>query len=233
MKKEKISGEKIEKEMEELREKEKRILKQWNPEIVMVTVVGILLILGLTAFSGFAINTLKDQLETVSTQLSQAVQPATYVAITANETACVRACEVNVNLSIPIEIVSGVSDCSTTGKVKILAFYSPTCPYCEAQRPILDSLKTKYGEKLDLSYVCMPVHSGDEELCQENKENMFLPYLQGLPLIQQYQQSIGGTPTLIIDCQFKRVGSYALKDQSMGTNVEEEDLETMISAFVS
>lgn len=60
------------------------------------------------------------------------------------------------------------TDCGTAGKVKLYVFHSPTCPYCESQEPILTALKQKYGDAIELNYVCTPIHGvGDVTLCKQ------------------------------------------------------------------
>jgi len=60
------------------------------------------------------------------------------------------------------------TDCGTAGKVELYVFHSPTCPFCEQQEPILKVLKQKYGDAIELTYVCTPIHgAGDVTLCKQ------------------------------------------------------------------
>lgn len=60
------------------------------------------------------------------------------------------------------------ADCGATGKVKLYVFHSPTCPFCEQQAPILNTLKQKYGDAVEVNYVCTPIHGVDDvRLCKE------------------------------------------------------------------
>jgi len=136
--------------------------------------------------------------------------------------------KLNAQLAIPLNLVAGASSCAVSGKVKVITVHSPTCPYCEAQYPMLQQLKQKYGNQLELDYVCVPIHSGDGALCQNDSSGEYLPYSQGIALATQYQSAIQGTPTLIFDCQYARVGSYAISDPTS----EAADLDKIVSTLL-
>jgi len=75
--------------------------------------------------------------------------------------------ELNATNKIDLE-TTNEADCGTAGKVKLYVFHSPTCPFCEQQSPILDALKQKYGDAVELNYVCTPIHgAGDVTLCKQ------------------------------------------------------------------
>ena len=211
--------------------KERHWLKQWNPEVAMVTFVGVLVIVGSSVISGVTINDLRNSLNDANARLSGASNPPLY-SVQSNATACIFTCQVNSQLSIPLEPVSGVASCATAGKVELLAFHSPTCPYCEAQLPMLNQLKAKYGSRLDVKYVCTPIHEGDDALCQNNTGGLYLPYAQSNALLTQYRASVQGTPTLIFNCEYARVGSYAIRDQTSGTTTELDDLGIIVSTLL-
>ncbi len=198
----------------------------------MVTFVGVLVIVGSSVISGVAINDLRGSLNDANARLSGASNPPLY-NVQSNATACIFTCQVNSQLNIPLEPVSGSASCAVAGKVELLAFHSPTCPYCSAQEPILNQLKAKYGSRLDLKYVCTPIHEGDDALCQNNTGGKYLPYAQSNALLTQYKASVQGTPTLIFNCGYARVGSYSLRDQSAGTTVERDDIEKIISTLLA
>lgn len=206
--------------------KERHWLKQWNPEVAMVTFVGVLVIVGGSVISGVAINDLRNSLNDANARLSGSNPPLYNTGGSADT--CVFLCQANTRLNISLEPVVGATSCATAGKVKLYAFHSPTCPYCSAQEPILDQLKQKYGSKLDISYVCTPIHEGDDGLCQNNTDGLYLPYAQGNALLTQYRASVGGTPTLIFDCEYARVGSYALRDEA----TEYGDLDKVVSMLL-
>jgi len=142
--------------------------------------------------------------------------------------ACVFTCGVNSELEIPIDAVANAQSCAVSGKVKVIAFHSPTCSYCEQQTPVLTQLKQKYGDTLDLSYACTAIHTGDDVLCQNNTSGKYLPYAQSQALVTQYQTAIGGTPTLVINCGYARVGSYAIQDPT----TEYSDLDKLFSLML-
>lgn len=200
-------------------------MKQWNPEIAWVTFVGIIVILGTTAFTGMAVSNLKSSFE--SALGSMGTNPALYT-MQQNTSTCVFLCQANTLLNISLEAVGGATSCATAGKVKVYAFHSPTCPYCAAQEPVLEQLKQKYGSKLDITYVCTPIHQGDDGLCQNNTGGKYLPYAQGSSLLSKYAASVQGTPTLVFNCEYARVGSYAIRDEA----TEYGDLEKVISMLL-
>ena len=214
------------KKEETIMKKERHWMKQWNPEIAWVTFVGILVIVGTTAFTGMAVSGLKASLEAANTQGGTSNPPL--ATVQGNASACVFLCQANTRLNISLEAVGGATSCATAGKVKVYAFHSPTCPYCSAQEPVLEQLKQKYGSKLDISLACAPIHEGDDGLCQNNTGGKYLPYAQSTALLTQYQTSVQGTPTLIFDCEYARVGSYAIRDVA----TEYGDLDKVVSMLL-
>jgi thiol-disulfide isomerase/thioredoxin len=187
-------------------------LDKWGPAILLSAIVGIIVFAG-----------------TYSATTCQAV--ACPSVIDASDS-CVFTCEVNSGLQIPLE-AGGAESCNVAGEVSVLAFHSPSCGYCDAQEPVLDELKQVYGDKLNLKYVCTEIHEGDDALCMENKDGKYVPYEEGKALVAKYQASIGGTPTLIFDCAYLRVGSYAIRDQSQGTTVEMDDLSKVLDLLLA
>ncbi len=203
--------------------KERHWLKQWNPEVAMVTFVGVLVIVGSSVISGVAINDLRNSLNDANAKLLAG--DYTPLSVKTN------ASEINSKLSLEIKLgaICPVSSCKVAGKLKLLVFHSPTCSYCEEQTPILNDLKNKYGDKLDLEYVCTPIHTQDPQLCQENKDGKYLSYAESMALINTFEGVIGGTPTLIFDCQYSRVGSMAIMNETK----ERNELDKLISTLLS
>lgn len=208
---------------ESIKKKERHWMKQWNPEIAWVTVVGILVIVGTTAFTGMTVAGLKSSLGAAS-----GTSNLPLATVQGDAGACVFLCQANTRLNISLEAVGGATSCAAAGKVTIYAFHSPTCPYCTAQEPVLDQLEQKYGSKLDISLVCTPIHEGDDGLCQNNTAGLYLPYAQSNALLAQYQGSVQGTPTLVFDCEYARVGSYAIRDEA----TEYSDLDKVVSMLL-
>jgi len=184
---------------------------KWAPTAVIIVLLGAVAVLG-----SMAVN------QKPATGL--AVCP---VGLNASDT-CVFACGVNPELKIPLEAVGNAQSCAVSGKVKVIAFHSPTCQYCEQQTPVLTQLKQKYGDTLDLSYACTTIHTGDDVLCQNDTSGKYLPYAQSQALLTQYQTAIGGTPTLVINCEYARVGSYAIQDPT----TEYSDLDKLFSLML-
>lgn len=220
----------IKKEVETLHQKEAKLFRKWTPELTIITVISVILILGVVAYSGLAVNDLKAQLNAAKSTGGVIVNPA------ASADQCVFSCQANSRLKLGIEPITSSTACKTAGKIKVYAFYSPTCGYCEAQRPILDEMKQKYGDKLDLSYICTNLHQGDDAICQKNEGNKYLPVEQSQELLQKYESIVldaGGTPGLIINCEYLRSGTYAIIDQNKGTNNEKEDLTALFDLLLA
>jgi thiol-disulfide isomerase/thioredoxin len=225
----KMTGKQVEKEMKDLRKQEEKMLKQWNPEIAMVTFVGIILIVGLSVFSGYMISGLQSQINSLSQQVS--LQPC------ASSTDS-KICGVNSKLTVQMKPVlsCGNAQCSATpGKVKITVFHSPTCPYCEAQVTVLEQIKNKYGDKVEITYACKAIHSGDEQLCRSSTK--YLPYDESVALAKSFGVEGEGTPIAVFNCKYSRVGSLALEDTTpgndgkTGTTFELADLTKIIDAL--
>ncbi len=121
--------------------------------------------------------------------------------------------------------------CEEPGKVVIYAFHSPTCPYCEAQREVLKSIAQNYSNKVDIRYICVSVHPGDEEKCKASTD--YLPYNIGQQIYQKYKYDVSGTPTLVFNCEYSRVGSYAVYDKQKGTHIETDLLKTIINTLLT
>jgi len=133
--------------------------------------------------------------------------------------------KLNAQLAIPLSPIVNASSCAVSGKVKVIVFHSPTCPYCEAQYPLLQQLKQKYGDQLELDYACTIAHAGDDILCQNDSSGKYMPYAQSLANVVQYRSAIKGTPTLIFNCQYARV---ALANPTSETT----DLDKIVSALL-
>lgn len=204
--------------------KERHWLKQWNPEVAMVTFVGVLVIVGSSVISGVTINDLRNSLSDANARLL--VGDYTPIGVKTN------ASEINSKIlpQIKIGAICPVTSCKVTGELKILAFHSPTCSYCDKQEPLLDDLKNKYGDKLELEYVCTPIHEQDIQLCQENKDGKYLSYDESMALINTFEGIIGGTPTLIFDCQYSRVGSMAIMNETKELNELDKLVSTLLSS---
>ena len=155
---------------------------------------------------------------------------AACTAVNASDS-CVFTCSINTQLEakfqrpIPIDPIDGATSCAESGKVQVLAFHSPTCPYCEEQVSVLDQLEQKYGDALDIKYVCTSIHEGDDALCMNNSDGLYLPDEESKSALSKYASAIGGTPTLVLNCEFTRVGSYAIQDKTEEYN----QLDTVLS----
>ncbi|MDD5317623.1 MAG: hypothetical protein PHF51_02710 [Candidatus ainarchaeum sp.] len=61
---------------------------------------------------------------------------------------------------------TGMPDCfNATGKIPVIAFHSPSCPGCAAQKPVLQALMRDFGGELEMRYVCAPIDQNDSALC--------------------------------------------------------------------
>ncbi len=244
--------------VEKIQKKERTWFKEWNPEIMLVTVVGVLMILGLSVVAAAKIGEVHDTLARSNQELNNKIS-ALNTKITglnneiltlkassggclfelnqSNQTLCTVKDKVDkslagVQMKLPLESNILCSDNTMClpehGKARILRFVSPTCPYCHAQEPILQEISQKYPE-VEVKNVCFPIHQGDDQLCKENADAYDIDYETGLELAKQFH--VSGTPTLVIDCVYKRTGSYALYDQMKNTSYEKEDLENLFKAL--
>lgn len=65
------------------------------------------------------------------------------------------------------------SPCGSAETVIIYAFYSPTCPYCASQEPILKALKDKYQDAVQVTTICTPIQGADDvALCKTSSYGM-------------------------------------------------------------
>ena len=188
----------------------KSALKQWNPEIAMVAVAAAVLIISISVFSGFYLGN-RTNVEVVADSGS----PSVYMCAESFS-------NLNKDLSIPLEPLSTINACNEDGKLKLVAFGSLSCPYCVAQEPVLERFAAE-NSNVELKIVCLD----DQESCEASEKN-FVPYAEGLLLSEQYAKELeGGIPVLVVNCAFKRIGSYALRDESMNTSMEYEDLNKL------
>ncbi|MEM0372725.1 MAG: hypothetical protein QXO69_02720 [archaeon] len=212
---------------EEKKEKKSRVSKEWNSQVARVTVAAIVLIIALTAFSGFI----------ATNALSAAIKPqqCQNASLSSSDS---KVCSMKSSLAIPVAkgIMCGTdtSYCVPSGaaKVKILAFHSPTCPYCEAQVPVLERIKQEMGSAVEVQYVCKMIHDGDDALCQNNSNGRYLDWATSQKIVSDFGLESEGTPILVINCEYNRVGSYALMDQRQNSSVEYSDLKKLISGLM-
>ncbi|GEM_PF-5443421 len=243
---------------EEIIKKERKWFKEWNPEIMLVTVVGILMILGISAVAAAKIGEVHADLSKTNEQLDQKITTLNNkITGLNNEITRLKAagpaggcmfdikgstlCDMKegldtklrgTNFKIPLEsntLCTNTTACLPEhGKARILRFVSPTCPFCDAQMSVLDKVSAKYP-LVEVKNVCLNIHPGDEQLCKENQDAYDIPYEEGMQLAQIFH--VSGTPTMVVDCVYSRVGSYALLDQRQNTTNEEQDLESLFSAL--
>ena len=93
-------------------------------------------------------------------------------------------------------------------------------------------LVQEYSGQLEVDYVCKMIHEGDDELCQANADGKYLDWTTSQKLTSDFGVEEDGTPILVFNCGYKRIGSYALRDASMNTTVEYDDLKTVIDSFL-
>ncbi len=115
--------------------------------------------------------------------------------------------------------------CCGEGRVHILQFSSPSCPYCDAQEPVLKELENELEGRLVVETLCVPVHEGDRELCEQRSGKDAVTAAERL----KTKYELTGTPTLIINCKYKRSGTLAL---SKGAEMEKEEIKRMVCALL-
>jgi thiol-disulfide isomerase/thioredoxin len=170
-------------------------------KITPITVIALVAVIAASVFAGTLI-----------------AQPA---AASCGTTSDAGVCAVNNGLTVKLDPVlsCGNASCSAPeGKVSVIAFYSPTCPYCEAQYTVFQQLKQLYGEQLDVKYACRNVHTGDDTLCQQNNESKYLDWETSQKLASQYGADEKGTPVVIFNCKYQRYGSLALQNETLEYN---------------
>ncbi len=116
--------------------------------------------------------------------------------------------------------------CCGEGRVHILQFTSPSCPYCDAQEPVLKELERELEGRLILETLCVPSVEGDRELCEQRAGSKDA-VTAAERLKTKYE--LTGTPTLIINCKYKRSGTLAL---SKGTEMEKEEIKRLVCALL-
>ena len=115
--------------------------------------------------------------------------------------------------------------CCGEGRVHILQFSSPSCPYCDAQEPVLKELESELDGRLVVETLCVPVHEGDRELCEQRVGKDAVTAAEHL----KTKYELTGTPTLIINCKYKRSGTLTL---SKGAEMEKEEMKRMVCALL-
>jgi hypothetical protein len=63
--------------------------------------------------------------------------------------------------------LTGFPECRSGNKTLIYAFHSPSCPISSEQRNVLDALAQEFPSKIDLQYICTPMHVGDMGSCSD------------------------------------------------------------------
>ena len=115
--------------------------------------------------------------------------------------------------------------CCGEGRVHILQFTSPSCPYCDAQEPVLKELESELEGRLVLETLCVPAVEGDRELCEQRIGKDAVTAAERL----KAKYELTGTPTLIINCKYKRSGTLAL---SKGAEMEKEEIKRLVCALL-
>ena len=233
--------------VEKFRLAERNWFKEWNPEILLVTVVGIVLILGVTALASARITHLSGQVNAMDSQIDALHAQVSTLRVSGGEclfdladtdgTLCDMKESLDQNIGtaefqIPLEsnvlCTESTACLPENGKARILRFVSPTCPYCTQQEESLDKVAVNYPE-VEVLDVCLAIHAGDDQLCQDNAADYDLPFDEGMELANIFK--VGGTPTMVIDCVYNHVGSYAIYDQQMNTSIEQEDLTQLFEVL--
>lgn len=198
-------------------EKSSDWLSQKSQGVFLTMLVGIVLIIGVAVFS-------------VAILPAQTAPGACSVNSSSLDA---KVCSANKAMTVDlVPILScGTGSCTNTpGKITLLAFHSPTCTFCDAQEPVLNKIKGEFSN-VDIKYVCMSVSAGDEALCQANADGKYMSYTEGLKLLDQYQSLITGTPGIVIDCKYLRIGSLAIQDKQQNTTKEYNDLKALVQSL--
>lgn len=56
--------------------------------------------------------------------------------------------------------------CAGGSKVRVYAFYGPSCGNSANQRPILEGVAALFSDDVNVTFVCTPIFEGDYELCR-------------------------------------------------------------------
>ena len=178
-------------------------MNERHPGVALTMAVGIILILAVSLFCGMLIANMSKPSADCTGSSDAGV------------------CAVNGNLTVKLDPVlsCGTASCSAPeGKVSVIAFYSPTCPYCESQYEVFQQLELLYGDSLDVKYACRDVHSGDEALCKANNESRYLDWETSQELASQFGADEKGTPVVVFNCKYQRYGSLALQNETLEYN---------------
>ncbi|MFH0987164.1 MAG: hypothetical protein V1911_03925 [Candidatus Micrarchaeota archaeon] len=206
--------------------KEQKIAKRWSTEIAIVTVIGIILILGISVYYGMMMQDLIGQMNALSSS------KITEELSNQDEKLCKFADNLSVSLQ-PVLNCGQTDVCSSPGKVTILAFYSPSCEYSAAQWGILQSLDQVYTDKVEVKYVCKTIVDSDELACQTNRAGDFsFGYAEGLEIADQFSLAPMGTPILVFNCAYMRHGVYSVNGQ-VDKAQEERDLRRIIDGLLA
>jgi len=213
------------------RKKQKRnskikTLKTWNRDVAIVTFVAVFMLLSLTAFVGILVSGISDNISRLNNRIAE-LEEASHAVQIPEDQSCSLICSINRNITVDVQ--ASTQPLCIGDKVKILAFYSPTCPFSESQRPVLESLKEEYGDSLNITYICKYIHQGDDQECSKQADKFDYGYSDGIALQKKYGVERDGTPVLIFDCGIKRLGSLA---QRYGAEMEKEDLKKIIDELL-
>ena len=97
---------------------------------------------------------------------------------------------------------TGDEACTEDGKPLVYFFGSESCPHCQWEKPIINSVAGAFGDEISYRF---------------NMDNN-----RDMDVFSKY--SSGGVPTLVLGCKYKRVGS----GESIGKQSEEVALTALI-----
>jgi hypothetical protein len=61
--------------------------------------------------------------------------------------------------------------CGSAEKVKIYAFHSPTCGFCDSQDAVIEAIENKYPNNVEIIIICTPIHgANDVTLCKQQTD---------------------------------------------------------------
>ena len=95
----------------------------------------------------------------------------------------------------------------------------------QSQTPILEEVAQEFGDKVDVNYVCVSPKEDCESAPDAAK---YMPYEEGLQLYDSYKLSGEGVPAIVVNCAYKRIGSYGAFDP----DTEKSDETKLINLFL-
>ncbi len=198
-----------------LEKKETMKYLEWRPEIAMVTIVGIISIILLLAVASTSINQLDHRMQELEQRISEG-EPRTYTPTKIDQAICDIGAGANI-IYQKMFYCEETTLCTPSGDnhVKILAIQAINHEASTKQREILKELEEEITG-LEVEYYCASqTHlTCDWGEMYEDSE------------ISQYY-TIEEAPTLIINCEYKRLGTYAASNPQR----EKQELAAVINAF--